>query len=357
MSQQSQNEQQSQDARLLHHAQAEGFRSAQQQAQSAAQQPPRQGYGTMAPTAKYSDIPVIEDDDFYFLGHMDEKSPFSVTAKPAYFNDYEAACRKDQVATLQQSISQQSLSPATLHHGLVLALSAGSVNAARELLQGGAPLARRAPENILSAPRDKQIPLVDLLAEQGWKPTHDLFMQVMTMPDLLRWFLSHGCDPNYGTKPDTPYNAGGPSYECADALEAAAQAGNAEAIEILIEAGANIAYGAPLHYAAGALPPGNTLYNVQISQPEEFDISRIPAMAALVQHGADVNQKEDTPYMTPKYPIMYAVDAGAVQRARWLLEHGADPNVRGRHGSAVETAMKMGSEEMGVLFRQWDRTK
>lgn len=75
-------------------------------------------------------------------------------------------------------------------------------------------------------------------------------------------------------------------------------------------------------------------------------MSRIPVMALLVEHGADVNKKEESRHMTPQYAIVHAVIAGAVERVRWLLEHGADPNVRGAYGSAIERARAIGNENM-----------
>lgn len=346
------------DPVALHRARAAGMRRAQQQGEVAIQSAGQSNLnsmaphrpGVMAPVAKYSDIAVIEDDDIYFLGHPEDQ-PFSVTPKPPYFDDFKAACRQDQADRVRQIIAQNSCTPAMLHYGLVLALTAGSVDAARELLQHSAPIARRAPESILSAPLDRQRPLLNVLAAQGWTPSHDLFMRSIPNVELMQWFLSHGIDPNYGVKQGTPYKAGGPSNECADALEAAARAGSAEAIEILIAAGAKVAHGSPLHSAAGASPPAFVPYEKHALQPSDFDAGRIPAMPALVVHGADVNAKEETPHMTPAYPLVYAVQAGAIQRARWLLEHGADANLKGPYGSAAWYAANVGSEEMKALFQ------
>lgn len=336
------------EQQLMFRAQVDGMRRAQQRHAQAVVLPP--GHGAMTPTAKYFDIPLVEDDDYYFLGHPGDAAPFWATPRPAYFDDFEAACQQDDVAKLQQVTAQHALTPAVLHHGLTLALASGSVASARELLLRGAPIAKRTPERILSGPTGQQTALFDLLAAQGWEPSHHLFMQVIPSIPLLRWFLSHGIDPNYGVKRDTSTKKGGPSHECADALEFAAYKGSAEAIEILIEAGAKITYGTPLHSAAGALPPRGTPYTDDDPQRDEFDLSRLPAMEALVKHGADVNQREITQHLTPQYPIIYAVHVGATQRARWLLDHGANPELSGPYGSAVEYASRVGSKEMRDLF-------
>lgn len=69
-------------------------------------------------------------------------------------------------------------------------------------------------------------------------------------------------------------------------------------------------------------------------------------MALLVDRGADVNQREESRHMVPQYAIVHAVMAGAVERVKWLLEHGADPYIRGSWGSAAEHARTSGNEEI-----------
>jgi ankyrin repeat protein len=64
---------------------------------------------------------------------------------------------------------------------------------------------------------------------------------------------------------------------------------------------------------------------------------RIPMMELLVEYGADVNARWDG-----SYPIICApCEALAPNALRWLLQHGADPNVDGRYG--LPTAMVVGS--------------
>lgn len=248
---------------------------------------------------------------------------------------------------------------AMLHHGLILALTSGSVQCAHELLEHGAPITERTPKSLLSAPQTKQVPLLDTLVAHGWTPSHDLFMKSIPDVHLVQWFLSHKIDPNYGIKRDRPNKAGGPSYECADALERAASKGSVEVIDVLIAAGARIRFGYPLHIAAMVMPPDRHPYSTT-TQPEDFDTSLIPAMAELVAHGADVNEREDTPHVTVEYPLLYAVQYRAVQRALWLLEHGADADVKptGRPNlTAAAMAERRGNQEMMELLRSHSRSE
>ena len=69
-------------------------------------------------------------------------------------------------------------------------------------------------------------------------------------------------------------------------------------------------------------------------------------MALLVERGTDVNQMDRSRQMVPRYAIVHAVMAGAVERVKWLLEQGADPELKGAWGSAVTYAKSQGSEEM-----------
>lgn len=98
------------------------------------------------------------------------------------------------------------------------------------------------------------------------------------------------------------------------------------------------------------------LYSGRVTPSKEFDQSRIPVMALLVERGADVNQAAKSRHMVPTYAIVYAVMAGAVERARWLLDHGADAELKGNYGCAVTCAAR-GSEEMRDTINQLVKAK
>lgn len=202
------------------------------------------------------------------------------------------------------------------------------------------------------------MPLFELLTHHGWSPNTPGYYGTVLLPSvvnnlpLLRWFLAHGADPNLGAQRDNRDRTGGPDTDPCAALESAAGRGDVEAVRLLLDAGAMIQNGTPLHFAAGVCPPGMNPHAGRVVPSKDFDESRIPVMALLVEHGADVNQREESRHMVVGYAIVHAVMAGAVERARWLLERGADPEVRGPWGSAVQYARAMGNEEMRKVVEE-----
>lgn len=177
-----------------------------------------------------------------------------------------------------------------------------------------------------------------------------LLPSIVANHSLLRWFLDHGANPNLGEQDEHLY--GGPISDSCAALEKMSYQGDLEAVRMLLDSGAVIQNGFPLHEAAGACPPGSNPHAGMVTPSEEFDRSKIPVMALLVERGADVNQLQGPQKgnMVPGYAIVHAVMAGAVERVRWLLENGADPTARGPWGSAVEYACKVGSTEMRLVL-------
>ncbi|KAL2820580.1 ankyrin repeat-containing domain protein [Aspergillus cavernicola] len=288
----------------------------------------------------YEDLPLTNPSDLSFV----PDKPSFIGPPPSYFDAFESGCRKGPIATVQSIINSEACTPtpAFLHHGLCLALRAGNVEVARYLLAKGAPVVRKTPGNILSAPVDQQISLFELLADHGWTPNTPNFYGAVLLPsvltnhNLLRWFLVHGANPNLGQQQG--YRYGGSSADSCTSLENAARQGNVEAVRMLLDAGAVIQNGFPLHAAAAALPPGANPHVGLVSPSKDFDTSRIPVMALLVEHGADINhhQGPQTGNLMPGYPINEAVMAGAVERVRWLLEHGADPTKKGPWGTNMD---------------------
>ncbi|KAI9685371.1 MAG: hypothetical protein M1822_004502 [Bathelium mastoideum] len=281
----------------------------------------------------------------------------------------ESACRDGPVEKVRSIIASEQSTPRFLHSGFVSALKAGQVEIARCLLSEGAVINGAVPSHILSAPTDQQILLFELLAEYGWTPStlefhgNLLLSRVVTNPPLLQWLLDHGVDPNIGAPRANPDRRGGPEYTYCSALEMAASQGSLEAVRTLLDAGARIEHRVPLHCAAGAHPEGTNIHYPPVRPSREVDADRIPIMALLVERGADVNERDESPQMVPRLAILLATMAGAVERVKWLLEHGANPEAHDAYGTAVLHAQKYGSEEMkkvmeeGVVARRWVQTQ
>lgn len=295
----------------------------------------------------YDDIPITCQEDYDFLNGQ----------VPRHLSSYRSACDGGPISTIQSLVTSEIRSPAFLHLGLTIALSAGNVEAVRYLLKCGAPIARQTAHRIFLAPEGARIHLFDLFAQNGWTPNTPGYYGAVLLPEavtnlqLLEWFLTHGANPNLGPQRDFYDRNGGPDTDSCAALEKAAARGSLEAVQMLLQAGAKIEYGTPLHYAAGVCPSGTNPHSGPVVPGLEFDSERIPIMKLLVEAGADVNQKFESRHMTPQYPIIYAVMAGAVERVKWLLAHGADPHARGSWGSAVECAkMHEASDEMRAVL-------
>lgn len=142
-------------------------------------------------------------------------------------------------------------------------------------------------------------------------------------PDLLKWYLSLGADPNLGIprncikekrfvdSPDLP------SPDSSVALECASRDCDTGIIDILLEHGAKLENSLVFHYAL-----------MRKSEPSDLE-ARTPMMEYLLNLGADINKFGwigSLPYGGTALHL--AAFFGRVEDARWLLEHGADPTVR-----------------------------
>ncbi|WAO91745.1 Hypothetical protein NCS54_00922600 [Fusarium falciforme] len=296
----------------------------------------------------HDDIPITSPSDFDLFNGRTTSHPDFVS--------FQAACRDGPLSAVESIVTSEPRSPAFLHQGLVIALGAGNIDAAHYLLGYGAPITRQTPPHVLSAPKERQIALFELLAGHGWTPNTPgfygatLLPRVVTDDSLVDWFLTHGADPNLGVQRDNRDRFGEPETDSCAALETAASRGNVESVRKLLDAGARMENGSPLYFAAGARPPNTNSHASPVTLSKDFDEARIPIMALLIEKGADVNGKLQSRHMTAQYPIVNAVLAGAVERVRWLLSQGADPNLRGAYGSAVEYARKAGSDEMKLVL-------
>ncbi|KAI8716379.1 hypothetical protein NCS52_00931400 [Fusarium sp. LHS14.1] len=296
----------------------------------------------------HDDIPITSPSDLDLFNGRTTSHPDFVS--------FQGACRDGPLSAVESIVTSEPRSPAFLHQGLVIALGAGNIDTARYLLGYGSPITRQTPPHVLSAPQDRQIALFELLTQHGWTPNTPgfygatLLPRVITDDGLVEWFLTHGADPNLGAQSDYRDRFGRPETDSCAALEIAASRGSVESVRKLLDAGARMENGSPLYFAAGVCPPNTNLHASPVRPSKDFDEARIPIMALLIEKGADVNGKLQSRHMTAQYPIVNAVLAGAVERVRWLLNQGADPNLRGAYGSAVEYARKAGSDEMKLVL-------
>jgi len=139
-------------------------------------------------------------------------------------------------------------------------------------------------------------------------------------PELLKWYLSLGADPNLGLPRISIKEKGSidasdlPSPNSSAALEAASRDCDTGIIDILLEHGARFEDSLVFHYAL---------------MREQGD--RTPMMEYLLNLGADINQfgwLSSLPHGGTALHL--AAFFGRLDDVRWLLEHGADPTIKAR---------------------------
>ncbi|KAF5247457.1 hypothetical protein FANTH_6365 [Fusarium anthophilum] len=259
------------------------------------------------------------------------------------FIDFRSACRNGDLSIIKSIDLSQSCSPFYLSKGLDEALRNGKVDVSRFLLQSGALITRATPAAVLRAPADKQIALFPVLMEHGWSVNtpESLLPEIFRSNNepLFDWFLEQGADPNVA----------GPGNDQEQTLRLAATQGTVHVVQKLLNAGANMS-NSGLYWAAGAYPDGS-VPSIRLVEPSaDFDKSRIPIMDLLLENGGDVNRRLETGHMEELYPIINAVKAGAIERVKWLLSKGADPDLKGPLGSARDYAKRFSNDGMKQLL-------
>ncbi|EXM12693.1 hypothetical protein FOTG_18823 [Fusarium oxysporum f. sp. vasinfectum 25433] len=253
--------------------------------------------------------------------------------------NFRSACREGDLSTIKSIVSSQSLSPLDLRKGLDDAFKNGKVDVSRFLLQSGAPMTQATPAAVLRAPADKQVALFQVLKEHGWtvNTPESLLPEIFRSNNepLFDWFLEQDANPNVA----------GPQNDLGQTLRLAASQGTVQVVQKLLNAGANMA-SSGLYWAAGAYPEGSVPNIRRVEPSADFDKSRIPVMELLLENGGDVNHRLETRHMEELYPIVNAVKAGAVERVKWLLSNGANPDLKGSWGSARDYAKLNSSDEM-----------
>lgn len=169
----------------------------------------------------------------------------------------------------------------------------------------------------------------------------------MTDEVTVRWLLDRGADPNVGAMYEPPYARGAdpPPSNTGVSLNAAACYGTTAVFDLLIERGAKLEDSAALHCAADS--------------PNE-DAERIPMIQHLLEIGLDINGTDDVlSFHAQGTPLHWAVDACKIERAKFLLEKGADPHKVNRDGVlpvqmiARSGVAKETRKEFVELFQRW----
>ena len=177
-----------------------------------------------------------------------------------------------------------------------------------------------------------------------------LFLAVLYDQELLKMLLAAGADVD-SAKPSSDRTA----------LMEAAYFGKTDAVKQLLEAGADVnrkdkqgttAFDIALQVndirqreeypgirrlllEYGAKPTGATAGRAYAVAIEQVDI---PFLEGLVAHHVDMNQ----PAGSGDYPLRLAVKKNSVEMSRFLIEHGADPDIRSRKDgrTAIFDALK-----------------
>ncbi|KAK0866005.1 hypothetical protein LTR87_015185 [Friedmanniomyces endolithicus] len=161
-----------------------------------------------------------------------------------------------------------------------------------------------------------------------------LLCLVIDRPKLLEQLLQQGASPNaLSTSAETP-------------LSAVVQTGTLESIRRLLEAGADVRMGDPLHYAIER--EADALEVVQLLLYHKAPVNTIQF--------ADPSARQLRHSLTRGTPLHKACLLGKYEVAGLLLKHGADPNsTRMRDSQAEQTtplgiAKQRGNERMITLL-------
>ncbi|KAI9884118.1 MAG: hypothetical protein M1823_004089 [Watsoniomyces obsoletus] len=176
---------------------------------------------------------------------------------------------------------------------------------------------------------------INSLTEEGVP----ILCYIVDHEELLRWFLENGADPNlHGTK-----------NQCA--LDQAALHLKQTSVEMLLNHGADLDRSSGLHIVAGARYIGTEYVSM---------------LGFLLDRGAKINQLEHQ--ASPEYfekvkdqqplgtPLHYAARRGRKDRVEFLLDRGADPNIRDTAGRLPVDSVRV-SDQTGIQELLASRTK
>jgi len=232
------------------------------------------------------------------------------------------------------------------------AVSGGSIDAVKLLLERGASVERQSGKLLNLAVVMNRVDLVKLLIEHGADVDRTRFLGRLDdaerpVADLLiahgkrvpAWMLPRACRPDvssnehhrvrvlldYGASPEDRGRYG------LTALHYAVRGGKLPLIKLLLERGAH----------ADALDENGLTPLLHLSKTRS-KADPVPVMELLAASGANVNARDETQSTL----LMYFARRGHVGAVRWLLAHGADRDARNRSG---KTAAELGRAHAGIV--------
>ncbi|MCJ1475725.1 hypothetical protein MMC13_004388 [Lambiella insularis] len=189
-----------------------------------------------------------------------------------------------------------------------------------------------------AADEDTPLRVFEDFLNHGWdinKPIANgspVLRYVMPNPTLVRWFLSHGADPNkrgyWGESP----------------LRVACCSSTPEVVDLLLASGASLHHSSALHFAA---------------EDAEHRPQSLTMLSHLLDLGVDVNELSDCDYPESRdygfyTPLHAAVGADFAEAIRLLLKRGADREIRSSVGETpLEKALDIGHEAAVEALRQY----
>ncbi|KAI9841871.1 MAG: hypothetical protein M1837_000341 [Sclerophora amabilis] len=226
-----------------------------------------------------------------------------------------------------------------LSQGLATAVRQGEPEVAEYLLRRGAVISKAITQAAIIT---QSLPVFQVLLNYGWDINswgvqgRTPLLNAVRDEAAVRWFLDHGADPNFG--PPLNSQSDFPIANSGSVLMAAASGSSVAVFDLLLERGAKMELCQPLHAAAMA----------------EKDGERISMMTHLLSLGLDVNGSDDSRGVYRfGTPLHHASRCGGIEKVRFLLAHGADPEIRCRRGTTVlEEAYETGYRDIIALLRQ-----
>jgi ankyrin repeat protein len=196
---------------------------------------------------------------------------------------------------------------------LLSAIASGDLPLARRLAQAHPELAQAGvacaaalgDADALSAALAADATPAVTVDERGWTPLLYACAGPLPAADCVALLLDHGADPNTYMLHD----AGDPDSRI-PALYFACVADQPAIVRLLLERGADPNDGESVYHAA--------------------ELNHTECLELLLANGADISNAHSVHGNTPLYFLTGYATAAVLEGMRWLLEHGADPNVPSR---------------------------